>query len=159
MTFMFLLSLLKYKSGVLTLSDVLRNCRMNNMWVNILGCSHPRAECWSLWVRHETPLTSAFHIHPQPISSARVRLITRHLIFLGLAWDQADRLWGMQRNWQCENPTIKSGDQDRFPVWIQFAITFPWLQRRQVTKQGITALVHLGASAGTGSLQQSWGDA
>lgn len=45
MTIIFLLSLLKYKSDVLAQSDVLRNCRMNNVRVSVLACDHPRAEC------------------------------------------------------------------------------------------------------------------
>jgi len=45
MIIVFVLSLLKYKSDVLAQSDVLRNCRMNSVWVSVLACDHPRAEC------------------------------------------------------------------------------------------------------------------
>lgn len=125
MTITFLLSLLKYKSDVLTQNDVLRNCRRNSVWLSILACDHPRAECWSFCIRHKIPLISAFHIDPPPILLACVRLIIRHLVFLALALDQAGLCW---QGWQTlghakkqresENYPPKSEDQDHFPLWL-----------------------------------------
>lgn len=117
----FLLSLLKYKRDVLTQS-VLRNCRINNVWVSVLACDHPRAECWSLWVRHKTPLTSALHFDPPPIHLACVRLITRHLVFLALAWDQAGLYW---QDWQTLGH-VKETERVRISLLnLRIRITFP----------------------------------
>lgn len=161
MTIMFLLSLLKYKSDVLAQSDVLKNCRMNNVWVNVLACDHPRVECWNLWVRHKTPLTSAFHTDPPPTPLAYVRLITRHPVFPALAWNQAGLYW---QGWQTSGQSKKQRER----ISLTFLCGSNSVQLSQGYKGGRwgnrelspggTALVSWGVSAGTNSLYGSRGD-
>lgn len=137
MTIIFLLSLLKYKSYVLAQSDVLRNCRMNNVWANVLACDHPRLECWNLWVRHKTPLTSAFHNDPPPTPLAYVRLITRHPVFPALAWNQAGLYW---QGWQTSGQAKKQRELASLSLVDPILYNFPKVTKEAGEETGSWAL-------------------